>query len=336
MVVLDPFNLRYLSGFVSTYALVVVDPRRATLVTDGRYIESARAQLAGWDVHCLPRADIKGWWKRFWNDRRYKRLGFEGSATWNQVDVWKRQARPAKLVEAGEAATSLRIVKDAGEAAALRKAARLADEVMDGAIRFLSPGRTEAEVSRHIRRLAEDVGAQGESFANIVASGPNSSRPHHHPGNRRLRKGDMIILDLGVLWKGYCSDITRTVALGACSDEMRNVYEVCLKGQQAALQGVRDGVAARKLDDIARTHLADAGLDEFFNHGLGHGVGLEIHEAPSLNSRTEDVLKTNMAVTVEPGIYLPGKFGVRIEDLVLVGPTGPRVLSKSPKELRVV
>jgi len=332
----DLYNRRYLSGFESTYALLVIDRVRATLITDGRYIESAEKQLPGWTVLCLPRTDVKSWWKRFWRACGYKTLGFEGNAAWNQVQNWKRQARPAKLVEFAGAVGSLRIVKDPGEITALRKAARLADQVMERTIDYLRPGMAEAHVSRHIRHLVDVVGAEGESFPNIVASGPNSSRPHHHPGERRLKKGDFVILDLGVIWKGYCSDITRTVALGSCSDRMGEVYTQCLRAQKAALKAVQNGAEARDPDSVARSVLAPAGLEDYFVHGLGHGVGLEIHEAPTLNARSEDQLRTGMAVTVEPGVYLPGEFGVRIEDLVIVGDKSPRILSRTPKTLHVL
>ncbi len=334
--VTDSFSIRFLTGFQSTYAAVVVDPRRATLITDGRYIEAAEKQLAGWEILCTPGRDLEGWWRRLWKGRGYRTVGFEGTASWNDVRQWSRRMRPARMREAGEAVRRLRIVKDAVEIAAIRKAARLADEVMDRTIEFLRPGMSEFEVSRFIRRAVDEVGAEGESFPNIVASGPNSSRPHHHPGARRLRRGDMVILDLGVLWKGYCSDMTRTVALGACTRRMREVYEEVLRAQEATLRAVRAGLTCREADALARRRLTEAGLGAEFKHGLGHGVGLEIHEAPALNSRSDDTLEAGMAVTIEPGVYLPGEFGVRIEDLAIVGPRGPRVLSHYPKKLQIV
>jgi Xaa-Pro aminopeptidase len=336
ILVWEPPSVRYVSGFQSTFALGVIDARKATLVTDGRYREAAEKQLTGWEIVCVPSRGLDAWWKRFWGERKYKRLGFEGSASWDQVIQWSRQVRPAQLKEAGRLIRVLRRIKDAGELSAIRKAARLADEVMERVLEFLQPGMREEEVSRHIRHLADLVGAEGESFPNIVASGPNSSRPHHHAGTRKLRSGDFVIVDLGVVWGGYCSDITRTVALGSCSDRMQEAYAECLRAQKAAVKAVQAGVPAHAVDAVAREALKHAGLEEYFTHGLGHGVGLEIHEEPALNARSKAVLEEGMTITIEPGVYLPGKFGIRIEDLVVVGAKNARVLSKTPKELRIL
>lgn len=329
-------NVQYFSGFTSTFAQVVIDAASATLITDGRYRESAEAQLAGWRIECQPPRDPEAWRREFWRARAYRHVGFEGAAPWETVQSWKRAIRPGRLVEAGAIARALRAVKGPEERAALRRSAAAADRVMARILGELRPGLRESEIALFIRRAAEDLGAEGESFPAIVASGPNSSRPHHHPGARRLRAGDFVTLDLGVRLKGYCSDITRTVALGRAAARMREVYDAVLRAQQAALAAIRPGVKTREVDAIARRSLEEAGLGEFFVHGLGHGAGLEIHEAPTLNPRSAEILEEGMAITIEPGVYLPGSFGVRIEDFALVGPRGPELISKTLKEFLVV
>ena len=336
MLVSDPHDVYYLTGFESTWALALVDRRAALLITDGRYVEAARRQLRGWKVLCVPAREQEAWWRALWKKQGYAVVGFQGSASWNQARAWRRMARPTRFQEAGATLLHLRVCKDAFEQKALRKSARIADELMRRALGLLRTGLTEREFSRGIRQTAEELGAEGESFPNIVAFGPNTSYPHHHPGARRLRPGDAVLIDLGVRWKGYCSDITRTVAWKSASPRMRKLYALCLDVQCETLRAVRPGMRCAELDELTRSLLAREKLDGYFTHGLGHGVGLDIHEAPTLNPRSAEVLAEGMAVTIEPGIYLPGQLGIRIEDLVLVGPRDARLLSRFPKDLMIL
>jgi len=336
LIVSQPFDIQYLSGFDGTFGSIVLEMDQSIFITDGRYVEAVAKSLAGWKVLGVPRGNPGDWHSQFWKGLAAKHIGFDGRAEWLQVCAWRRQARPGRLVEAGDIVANLRVIKEPGEMAAIRIAVRLADELMARTIAFLKPGVREIDVARFIRRGVEDLEADSESFANLVAAGPNASQPHHHPGGRRLRAGDAVFIDLGVRWKGYCSDITRTVFIGRCSERARRVYEAVLRAEEAGLAAVRPGVRAADVDAAARGVLEKAGFAQYFLHGTGHGVGLEIHEAPTLNSRSKEVLEEGMCVTVEPGVYIPGEIGVRIEDFVRVGPRGAQILSAHPKELTIL
>jgi Xaa-Pro aminopeptidase len=239
-------------------------------------------------------------------------------------------------VEAGSLLVDLRRCKDDGEIATIKKAAGIADKMMQLAWDTARVGVSELELSRAIRRGSEALGAEGESFPNIVASGPNASRPHHHPMKRRLRKGDMITIDLGAVVDGYCSDLTRNPVLGKSSLRYDAMYEVCLAAQQAGIKACTAGATGKDVDAVARDIIASAGYGDYFNHGLGHGVGLDIHEAPRLSPASTDTLRAGDVVTVEPGIYIPGFGGLRIEDLLVVTEGKPRVLSRITKNLVIL
>lgn len=339
LVVQDLVNVRWLCGFKGSYGTLVVDRAGAWFLTDGRYAEIATGMVAGAKILIQPLSDVDRWFAAFFKERGYGTLAFEGSLTLDEHDTLRKRTKPAKtkLVkdEAGMV-RELRLVKDDAEIALLAKAEKLADRMMLAAWEIAKPGVSELEISKFIRRAAEDFGAQGESFANIVASGPNASRPHHSPSARRVKKGDMVTLDLGCIVEGYCSDLTRTPVVGKVSREFEKIYAACLEAQEASLKACVAGAACKDVDAIARDIIAARGYGEYFNHGLGHGVGLQIHEAPRLNKVSKYVLRPGMIVTVEPGIYVPGLGGVRIEDLVVITDGRPRVLSKSPKGLTVL
>jgi Xaa-Pro aminopeptidase len=255
----------------------------------------------------------------------------------NDFDGLKKLRLGKQYRKSNDVITALRLVKDEEEIEIIRKAVRLGDKLMKRVIDLVEPGISELEISRQIRIISEEIGATGESFSNIVASGPNSSRPHHHPTSRKLKNGDVLTIDLGVLYEGYCSDLTRTVVLGDVDPEFKEIYNVCLEANQQAIAALGPGKTGADVDAVARQIITDAGYGQFFGHGLGHGVGLEIHEDPRLNTRgTEYILEPGNIVTIEPGIYLPGKFGVRIEDYALVTEDGADVLSKVPKKLRSI
>jgi Xaa-Pro aminopeptidase len=338
IVVVQPVNIRYLSGFVGSYGILVVDTTSAALITDGRYAEIAQGMVKDARVHVQPLSKVDEWYQAFFSKAGYRKIGFEGTLPWESVQNLKKRVRPAKsqLVEAGEMIRELRRVKEDSEIRLIAKAARIADAMMEEAQSAARPGISELELSLLIRRTAENLGASGESFDNIVASGPNASRPHHHPEKRKLRDGDMITFDLGARLDGYCSDLTRTPALGSLKPKFEQIYTVCLRAQEAALKAVRAGAACHDIDAEAREIISTAGYGTYFNHGTGHGVGLDIHESPRLNSVSQEILEEGNVVTVEPGIYIPGFGGVRIEDLVVVTRTGCRVLSRSSKTLTIL
>jgi Xaa-Pro aminopeptidase len=230
----------------------------------------------------------------------------------------------------------LRVIKDAAEVDAMRRAAAVVDRALETVLAAGIVGRPEREVAfaLHGAMLAE--GAEEPSFATIVASGPRGARPHHVPGPDPVPRDTLVVIDLGAVVDGYCSDMTRTVATGELPPRLREIHDVCLAAQVAAMEAARPGMSAGDLDAVARTRIAEAGYGPSFGHGLGHGVGLAIHERPGVRPEGREALRAGMAITIEPGIYLEGEGGVRIEDLVVLGEDGNDVLSTSPKELRTV
>jgi Xaa-Pro aminopeptidase len=247
----------------------------------------------------------------------------------------EKLADGVEAVAAGGTVEGLRRVKDADELAAIAAASELADAVWRWSLERGLAGRSERDVARAAEARIRELGGD-PSFPAIVAAGPNGALPHAEPGEREIGHGELVVFDMGAKLDGYCSDGTRTYAAGKPSEEAREVYEVVRAAQQAALDTIEAGVSGEAVDGFARKRIEAAGHGEHFGHGLGHGVGLEVHEGPRLSPRSEDILAPNEVVTVEPGIYLPGEFGVRIEDLVVVTEDGLRNLSGLPKELQIV
>jgi Xaa-Pro aminopeptidase len=230
----------------------------------------------------------------------------------------------------------LREIKDADEVAAMREAAAVVDRALARVLDAGIVGRTERAVAFSLLEAMLDEGATEPSFPTIVASGPRGARPHHVPGPDRIPAGTLVVIDMGAVVDGYCSDMTRTVATGPLPPRLEEIYALCLRAQEAALDAARADMPAKDLDAVARTVIAEGGYGEHFGHGLGHGVGLVIHERPGVRPEGTEVLRAGMAITIEPGIYLEGEGGVRIEDLVVLGEDGFERLSTTPKDLRIV
>jgi Xaa-Pro aminopeptidase len=329
LLVTTPVNVLYLTGFESTNAALLVDEERASLFTDFRYAEAAR-NIEGVEFVEVERALIRGVAKNV-----NGRIGFEAAhltyASWELL-----KSAGLELVPRGGQVERLRATKDEDELEALRRAAeitvaayqRIADEPF--------VGRTERDVSFRFDQLLHELGGHGLSFPTVVASGPNGAVPHAHPSDRVIERGETVVIDAGAMIDGYRADCTRTFATGPLPDELQHAYDVCWRAQLAGLDVVVPGVTGRDADAAARTVIDDVGLGEYFGHGLGHGVGLLVHEAPTLRPESEDTLVSNNVVTVEPGVYLPGVGGVRIEDLVVVRDDGPIVLTPYTKELVTV
>lgn len=335
MIVHDPFNTFYLTGFHASLAYLLVTPASATLLVDGRYIESARAAVSHCEVALFRRvADSLDAWRK---GRGPRRVGVEGCVPWS---VWREfgAAMPGvELEEAGGLIQDLRIVKSASEIKKIAASAKLNDEIFEATLAHAVPGATEWDLRNFIRAESDRRGADGLSFDSIIASGPAGSMPHYSPAHAPLLGGHLLLIDMGMLLEGYCSDMTRVVGLGPkISVKMRKAYDATLEAEEAALKELGPGVKCADLHRVAVETLKKRGLHKFFTHGLGHGVGLEIHEAPRLNDVSTATLAPGMVVTVEPGVYLPGMGGVRIEDLVVVTNTGHKVLSRSPKEFRAL
>lgn len=334
MLVFDRGNTFYLTGLRCSLSILFVTPRTATLLVDGRYIEAAKSKVTHCEVRLMttPSLGIAKWAAEF----RPATIGFERSIPWGNVKAW-REVLPGDWQPAGESIDSMRIVKSPAEARAIRRSARINDEVLARVLDSIEGGETELEIARRIRYEADRLGAERLSFDSIVGSGSMSSRPHYEPQARPIKPGDLLLIDMGLVVDSYCSDMTRVVAVGKRPEpRLVKAYEALLEAQEAALKAVEPGVPCCELDRIARESLKKRRLDKYFTHGLGHGVGIDIHEAPTLNPRSKEVLRAGMVITIEPGIYLPGQGGVRIEDLVLVTRGSCEVLSRTPKKLRVL
>ena len=324
----NPVNIAYLTGFESSNAVVLAAPDRTLLLTDGRYVEAARGIGGVQAVHA--ERDLAAYLGRRLAELVEPPVAFESNhltyAAYDAIAAAGVELRPvAGVLE------ELRSVKDADELAAIGRAAAVTDRAFERLAGEALVGRSEREVAWWLERALHDAGADAPAFPVIVASGPNAALPHHHPGGRRLQAGDTVIVDAGARVDGYCADCTRTYAAGELPDELADAYDVCRDAQQGALAAVVAGAPASEVDAVARRRIAGAGYDVL--HGLGHGVGREVHELPRLADTSDAVLAPGNVVTVEPGIYLPGQGGIRIEDLVVVTADGPQVLTPASKDL---
>jgi Xaa-Pro aminopeptidase len=342
MLVSDLINVRYLCGFTGSAGalLVYADGRPAVLATDGRYRTQAAAQAPDVAV-AIERAGGKHLVGQA-AAAELRRLGFESHVvTVDGFDTLSGAACDTEMVRAAGTVEALREVKDAGEVALLRLACEAADAALTDLVDRggLRPGRTEREVGRELEALMLDHGADAVAFETIVAAGANSAIPHHRPTDAVLAPGDLVKIDFGALVAGYHSDMTRTFVLGPAADWQRELYQLVAAAQRAGRDALRPGAGLCDVDGAARQVICDAGYGDCFGHGLGHGVGLRIHEAPGINATADGTLLAGAVVTVEPGVYLPGRGGVRIEDTLVVADTpgrNPELLTQFPKELTVL
>ncbi len=342
MVVSDLVNVRYLSGFTGSNAalLVFAGDAPTVLATDSRYVTQAARQASDVTVH-IDRACGRSLIRRAMAAGA-RRIAFESHVvTVDGFDALAAVAADfdgAELVRACGAVEALREVKDDGEVDLLRQACSAADAALAALISGggVRPGRTERAVARDLEALMLDHGADGPSFETIVAAGPNSAIPHHRPTEAVLERGDFVKIDFGALFAGYHSDMTRTFVLGAAAPWQREIYRLVAAAQQAGREALSPGVQLAEVDGAARRVIEDAGYGEHFGHGLGHGVGLQIHEAPGIGAAAAGTLLAGSVVTVEPGVYLPDRGGVRIEDTLVVGEGAPELLTRFPKDLAIL
>jgi len=333
MLIAKPENVVYLSDFKSSNCYLLITSGESYIITDFRYIEAAQSNKAGLVPVSTGRdftlfdAISKTGVKMLAIEEEYVTYGFykELSVKFN-----------GSLKSADGIIEGLRIIKDDYEKDCIRIAESIGDKAFTHMLEFLKVGMTEKEAALELEFAMRNLGAEGLSFDSIVASGTNSSMPHAIPGNRRFEPGDFLTMDFGCKYLGYCSDMTRTIAFGEPVKEQIDIYNIVKEAQQKSLETVCAGKNASDIDRTARDIIKYYGYSECFGHGLGHGVGLEIHEAPTLNPSGREILKAGMTVTIEPGIYLPGKFGVRIEDLLIVNENGYEVLSSSQKDLLII
>lgn len=336
LLVTDAADLRYLTGFTGSNGYAVVGAGLRRFVTDFRYVERARTEVADFDREQGPR-EILGALADGWPVGSF-RLGFDDADVSVRAHGRLRDTLPERieLVAAGDVVEAERAVKEPLEIERLQAAAALADEVYGWVVQRGLVGRTERAVAVALEHRMRELGADGPSFDSIVASGELGALPHAEPRDVEIPRDTLVTLDIGARLDGYCSDCTRTLATGDLPDATLEAYDLVRQAQLAGLDAVTAGTGGREADSAAREVIGDAGHAEHFGHGLGHGVGLEIHEAPRLSQRSDSVLASGNVVTVEPGVYLPGQFGVRIEDLVVVTDTACRILTSVPKELITV
>ena len=326
----------YLTGFRGSTSAVLITANAARFLSDFRYAEQAESQVEGYEIHV-----VKGTLETRAGEHLFamkaSKVAFDPQVTTVYQAEKFSEAFNGIVEPAGDLVRALRWIKDDEEIARLRDANDLAEEVLHEVLQELRPGMLEWELSAQIEYQFKVRGAQGPSFEPIVLFGARSSLPHGVPGDKALETGDIVLIDMGCIHRSYCSDLTRTYAFGRIPGTwFEEIYEITLEAQRAATEAVCSGALGKEVDAAARDIIAEAGYGEFFGHGLGHGVGLEVHEAPRMNMQSETALAPGMAVTIEPGIYLPGQGGVRIEDLVVVTEYGCDVLTKSAKELKVL
>jgi Xaa-Pro aminopeptidase len=340
--IVQPENRRYLSGFrasdlqiTESSGFLLITDDHCLLMTDSRYSEEAAREAPGFEVRTYREGPIEGL-SGLLAEGNVRRLGFEKDYVTFGVhrELEKRLLElpaPIQLVPLSGIVEDMREIKEEAEVGALRASGKRLSAVMKATIEFVRPGLTEREVAWKVEALTREVGAEEAAFPSIVASGPNSALPHAVPTDRMLREGEPIILDLGVKLNGYCSDMTRTVFLGDPPTEFKEIYRVVRKAQAAAMEAIRPGIESTLADRTARDIIHEAGFGRFFGHGLGHGVGLAVHEGPRLAPRKPVTLRQGMVTTVEPGIYIPGRGGVRLEEMVLITGEGIEILTSDPR-----
>jgi Xaa-Pro aminopeptidase len=334
LLITRPENRRYTSGFTGSSGHVLLTADRNLFITDFRYKSQAAAQCEGFEIllHNREKKVVD-----LINDLKLARLGFEdGFMTVKEHKAYTDDLEATELVPIGEVVEKIRQIKSEEEIEAIRTAASIADRAFDHVLTMIKPGVTEREVALALEMQMKKLGATKLSFESIVASGKRGALPHGIASDKAIESGELVTLDFGCVYEGYCSDMTRTIAVGEVSDEMRKIYHTVLEAQEAALEAIRAGVTSESVDKVARDIIEKAGHGDHFGHGLGHAVGLEVHESPRLAPGAQDELAVGMVVTNEPGIYVPDLGGVRIEDLVLVTEEGCEILSRSPKELIVL
>ncbi|PAB60953.1 M24 family metallopeptidase [Anaeromicrobium sediminis] len=329
-----PENRRYFSGFTGTSGYVLITKDKNYFLTDFRYVEQAKNQCRAYDILKFDNNSKGNSLYDIIEKLNVRKIGFESEfITLKEYETLKNKISNTDFIPIDDEIKDLRKIKDSIEVEYIRKAASIADEAFAHICSFIKPGITERDIAIELEFFMKKRGATELSFDSIVASGKRSALPHGVYTDKIIENGDFITLDFGCVYEGYCSDMTRTIVVGKANEKQKEIYNIVLEAQKRALENIRPNVECSKIDKIARDYISEKGYGEYFGHGLGHGVGMEVHESPRLSPVSSDILKPNMVVTDEPGIYVPQFGGVRIEDLVVVTNEGHEVLSKSPKEL---
>jgi len=330
-------NRRFATGFFSSGGLVIITQKNQYYMTDSRYIEAAGNRLPDFDVKLMD-ADhpYKSLVMEVVEKEGIKQMGFEeGLVSWADYQ-WLKETFPVELVAAQSVFSSLRAIKQPEELEAMVRAQRIAETALEETLNIIKPGVTEKDIAAELIYRMLKNGADGVSFDPIVVAGTHSSMPHGVPSDTPVKDGDFITMDFGCKKDGYCSDMTRTVAVGSCTDEMKKVYYTVLEAQLAGIAKAAQGVPGCEVHNAAAKVIADAGYGAYFGHGFGHGLGLEVHECNGAGRADETPLSSFNVISAEPGIYLPGRFGVRIEDVIVIHENGCENITRSPKELIIL
>ena len=337
MITSEP-NRLYAAEFESSDGMAVVTKNGSYFFTDSRYIEAAQKKVEGAEIReNTVETTMTDLANEVIEKHGIRKLGFEdGSATVKSYKGWQEKLKDCELLPATELLMELRSVKDQKELDKLIAAQRIAEKALKDVLDFIKPGRTEKEISAYLQYRMLCHGAEKMSFEPIVVSGANGSMPHGVPSEKPVAEGEFLTMDFGCVWDGYCSDMTRTVAVGYVTEEMEKVYHTVLKAQLAGIAAAKAGVTGKAVHEAGAQVIGDAGYGDYFGHGFGHGVGVEIHEAPRASVLNEKPLPANAVISAEPGIYIPGKFGVRIEDVIIIGEKESRSIMEAPKELLIL
>lgn len=329
-------NVRYLSGFTGTAGKLLITQNDSIFITDFRYLDQAEEQTDGCVIEEISSNFIEGF-SELLKRKKIRNLSFESQdVNFKMYQELKEKLELDSLNPVESVVENLRMIKDSAEVEQIKKAVEIADQGFEFLLKFIEPGKTEKEVALELEFFMKRNGGEANAFDFIVASGKRGALPHGVASSKKIEKGDLVTIDFGTVYQGYHSDITRTVAVGNPSPKLKDIYQLVLKAQKKVISEIKAGMSCVEADKIARDMIAEAGYKDNFGHGLGHGVGLEIHEGPRVSYTSEDKLKSGMVVTDEPGIYISGLGGVRIEDDLLITEDGCEVLNSAPKELIIL
>ncbi|WP_069998208.1 M24 family metallopeptidase [Cellulosilyticum sp. I15G10I2] len=333
-------NRLYMSGFTGSNAMLYISKSKQVIITDFRYLEQVKEQCKDFQVANQGTEGLIKTALKMAQEDGARYIGFESDHTNYTTYLELSNHKNFNFVPTSHIVEAFRQIKDEEEINRLRQAERIGDLAFSHIVSFITAnyqkGLTENEVALELERVMRTNGASGTSFASIVAAGVKSALPHAEPGSEVLKQGDFVVIDFGCIYKGYCSDMTRTLVIGEATEKHKAIYDVVLQAQLAALRAIKPGMLGREVDQVARDIITKAGYGEYFGHGLGHSTGVDIHESPRFSPLDATVLKKGMIMTVEPGIYIPGFGGVRIEDLIVITDDGIENLTHSSKELIVI
>lgn len=335
LIITNPYNRRYISGFTGTAGLALLTKDDQVFITDFRYTEQASEQAVGFEIIEHKQSIIKELAEQI-KKRGLNKVGFEQDDLTYSVYQQYTEAIDTTLVPTSRIVEEIRMTKTDEELAIMYKAAEISDLAYDYILKTVEPGMTEIEISNALEFEMRKHGATSSSFDTIVASGYRSALPHGVASEKKIQPGELVTLDFGALYKGYCSDMTRTFAVGEISEQLHDIYHTVLEAHLKGLAGIKPGMTGKEADALSRDYIKEKGYGEYFGHGTGHSLGLEVHEEPRLSPSGNTVLSENMVVTVEPGIYIPNVGGCRIEDDIVITSDGNKSLNKAPKELIIL